>query len=136
MRVVLSGVVVILVVAMTGSVEGQGKKKLPALAFDATIVKLEDKKGIPTQIYYETSPEDKKALGIGSSDSKITKATKFIFVGPDGEKTVTQKSALADAEMKQHLEKDKKIRVRVTAIEAEEIRFGPELKPQGPQRVR
>jgi hypothetical protein len=136
MRCAFFGAAVIVTLAMTGPVEGRAKKKLPALAFDATVVKLEEKKGVPTKIYYETLPEDKKKLGIGHADSRITKGTKFIFVGPAGDKTVTQKAALADAEMKEYLQKDKKIRVQVTATQAEEIRFGPELKARPPKRVR
>ena len=136
MRCAMFSACVVLSLAVAGYTEGQGKKKLPALAYDAVVVKLDEKKGFLTTIYYETSPEDKKALGIGSSDAKITKSTKFIFVGPAGEKNFNQRSVLADPEVKQHLQKDSKFRVQTTAVEAEEIRFGPELKSQPPKRVR
>ncbi|HYT92694.1 MAG TPA: hypothetical protein VEL76_28515 [Gemmataceae bacterium] len=85
--------------------------------------------------YYETSLEDSKKLGFKAGDTPMTKVTKFVFVGPDG-KTFTQKTVLADEQAKKHLEKDSKIRVQVTGIEVEVLRFGPELKPQGIKRVR
>jgi len=127
---------VVLTLAVAGYTEGQGKKKLPALAFDAKVVKVEEKNGVPTKLYYETSSEDSKQLGFMTADTSITKGTKFIFVGPDGEKAIPQKTALAGEQTKMHLEKDSKIRVQVTGIEVEELRFGPDLKPQGVKRVR
>jgi len=136
MRCAAFGVCVILSLAVAGSTEGQGKKKLPALAHDATLVKIEIKKGTPTKVYYECSEEDRKKLGYKKGDHPITRATKFIFVGPNGEKTFTQKTVLADENAKTHLEMGSKIRVQLSGIECEELRFGPNLKPQGIRRAR
>src|SRR2546423_10831480 len=96
---------VILTLAVAGYTEGQGTKMLPGLAFDATLVKFEEKKGVPTKVYYETSPEDGKKLGFMAGNHPVNKGTKFVFVGPDGDKTLTQKTVLADEEAKKHLEK-------------------------------
>jgi hypothetical protein len=127
---------VILTLAVAGTTEGQGKKKLPALAFDATLVKFDDKKGTPTKVYYETSEEDAKKLGFKATDTPITKTTRFVFVGPDGEKTFTPAGVMKNEESKIHLQSGSRIRVQVTATEVEVLRFGPDLKPKGPQRVR
>jgi len=127
---------VILGLALVGHTEGQGKKKLPALAHDATLVKIEEKKGVPTKVYYECSAEDSKRLGYKKGDHPITKATKFVFVGPSGEKKFTLKTVLRDDEAKKYLENGSKIRVQLSGIECEELRFGPDLKPQGIKRVR
>jgi hypothetical protein len=128
--------ILIITLAVAGYTEGQGKKKLPALAFDAKFVKFEDKKGLPTKLYYEASEDDSKKLGFMAGNTPITKGTKFVFVGPDGEKTFTQKTVLADEDAKKHLQKESKIRVQVTGVEVEELRFGPNLKPEGIKRVR
>jgi hypothetical protein len=134
MRFLVFGV--ILSLAVTGSTQGQRKKKLPALAFDARLIKFDEKNGMPTKAYYETSLEDSKKLGFKTTDTPITRGTRFVFVGPGGDKVFTQKTVFADKEARQHLQKDSMIRVQVTAIETEELRFGPALKPQGPRRVR
>jgi len=135
MRLLMFGACVVLTLALAASTEGQGKK-LPALAHDATLVKIEDKKGTATKVYYECSEEDGKKLGYKKGDHPITKNTKIIFVGPDGDKTFTQKTLLASEEAKKYLEKGVKIRVQLSGIECEELRFGPDLKPQGIKRVR
>src|SRR4051794_29327203 len=136
MRCASFGVCVVLALAVAGYTEGQVKKKLPALAFDAKVVRLEEKQGVPSTLYYETSAEDGKKLGFTAGNTPITKGTRFVFVGPDGEKTFTQKTVLADEQAKMHLQKDRLVRVQVTAVEVEVLRFGPELKPQGIKRVR
>jgi len=136
MRVAIVGAVVLLALALTGPTQGQGKKKPPALAYDARVVKLETKGGVPTAIYYKTSEEDQKKIGVGSADIPITAATKFVFVGPDGDKNFTNKTVLADSEAKKYLQRDQQVRLQLTAIEAEIVRFGPNLKPQPPKRVR
>jgi hypothetical protein len=90
MRLAMLCACTVLSLALVASTEGQGKgKKLPALAHDATLVKIEEKKGTPTKVYFECSEEDGKKLGYQKGDHLITKNTKFIFVGPDGEKTFT-----------------------------------------------
>jgi len=127
---------VCVIFALAGYTEGQGKKKLPALAFDATVMKFAEKKGVPTKLHYETSPEDSKKLGFKGTNTPITKGTKFVFVGPDGEKKFTQKTVLKDEEAKKYLQNGSKVRVQATATEIEILRFGPELKPEGPKRVR
>jgi hypothetical protein len=129
---------VVISVALVGYTEGQGKgkKKLPALAHDATLIKIEEKKGMPTKVYYECSLEDSKKLGYKKGDHPITKATRFVFVGPSGEKNFTQKTVLRNDEAKKYLEAGSKIRVQLSGIECEELRFGPDLKPQGVKRVR
>src|SRR5437762_2757415 len=111
MRCAMFSVCVVLTLAMAEYSEGQGKKKLAALAFDAKVVKVEEKKGVPTKLYYETSSEDSKQLGFMAADTPITKGTKFVFVGPDGEKAFNQTTVLADEQAKKHLQKDSKIRV-------------------------
>jgi hypothetical protein len=138
MRFSMLGACVVLILALVASTEGQGTKgkKLPALAHDATLVKIEEKKGTPTKVYFECSEEDGKKLGYKKGNHAITKATKFIFVGPDGEKNFTQKTVLADEEAKKHLEAGSKIRLQLSGIECEELHFGPDLKPQGIKRMR
>jgi hypothetical protein len=136
-RVAFVGCVVVSV-ALVGYTEGQGrgKKKVPVLAHDATLVKIEEKKGVPTKVYYECSLDDSKKLGYKKGDRPITRATTFVFVGPSGQKTFTQKTVLRDDEAKKHLEAGSKIRVQLSGIECEELRFDPDLKPQGVKRVR
>jgi hypothetical protein len=137
--VVCAGLILCGVLSWTaGPSQGQTKTKVkpPALAYDAAMVRYDEKKGAMTHIYYETSPEDNKKLGIGKADTPITKNTKFVYVGTDGEKKFNQKTVLADADAKAALEKGKQVRMQVTALEVEELRFGPELKPAGPKRVR
>src|SRR5256885_713996 len=104
MRYVTLSAGVILTLAVAGSTEGQAKKKLPLLAFDAKVVKFDEKSGTPTKLYYAVSAEDGKKLGFETSDTPITAGTKFIFVGPDGEKTFTSKTVLASEEAKKHLQ--------------------------------
>jgi hypothetical protein len=135
MRYTIFSVGVVLCLALTGSVQGQDKK-MAALAFDAKFVKFEEKKGVPTKAYYEVSAEDEKKLGFGKDDKPVNAKTKFIFVGPDGEKTFTSKTLLQSDEAKKHLQADSKIRIQASAVEVEELRFGPDLKPQPPKRVR
>jgi hypothetical protein len=136
MRVVFLSAFVILTMAVAGPTEGQVKKKLPALSFDCKLVRFDEKKGVPTKLYYETSEEDGKKLGFKSTETPITKNTKFIFVGPDGDKTFTQAAVMKNEEARKFLQPDSKIRVTVTALEVEVLRFGPDLKPQGPKRAR
>lgn len=135
MRLFLSGACVILSLAVVGTSSGQGKK-LPALAHDATLVSIDEKKGIPTKVNFECSEEDGKKLGYKKGHHAVTKATKFIYVGPDGEKSFTQKTLLGDADAKKSLEKGAKIRLQLSGIEVEEMRFGPNLKAEGVKRVR
>ena len=136
MRFAALVVCVTLSVALAGQTQGQGKKKLPALAHDATLIKIEETKGMPTKVYYECSLEDSKKLGYKKGDHPITRATKFVFVGPSGQKNFTHKTVLRDDEAKKYLEAGSKIRVQLSGIECEELRFGPDLKPQGAKRVR
>ncbi len=147
MRWALLGVFVILCLAVSaGETGAQVKKKprppvkppakLPALAFDAKFVKMEETRGMATKLFYAASEEDSKKLGFKAGDHPVTRATKFVFVEEAGEKTLDQKTVLADAEAKKHLAADKAIRVQTTATEIEVIRFGPGLKPEGIKRVR
>src|SRR5262245_60237905 len=108
MRLAIFGAGVVLALVVAGAGEGQTKqKKLPALAFDAKFVKFEQKKGVPTKVYYVA--EDGKKLGFTNGDTPITSNTKFVFVGPDGEKTITLKALLKDERVMKYLQPDSKI---------------------------
>jgi hypothetical protein len=135
MRVV-GFIVAVLAVSLPGEAEGQ--KKLPALSYDAKLVKFDTaaKGGPPTKVWYEVSAADEKTLGFKRGDQPVTARTRFVYVGAAGTKNFTQKTVLTSEEGKASLMKDALIRVQATAVEAEEIRFGPGLKPTPPKRVR
>jgi hypothetical protein len=126
---------VLLVLGLAGDSEGQGKKPA-AVAFDAKFVRFDlSKKGLPARIRYQPSPEDAKKAGRAGNHA-ITARTRFVYVGPEGETKFTNKTVMDGEEGKTYLVEDAKIRVQVTATEAEEIRFGPELKSEPFKRVR
>src|SRR5262245_32131607 len=118
MRTAILALACVFVALAAGVADGQTKKKKPptrppakklaALAFDAECVKLEEKAGTISKLFYSVSEENSNKLGFKKGDHPVNRSTKFIFVQESGEKPFDQRTVLADEEAKKHLQPSSK----------------------------